>query len=824
MRLKSIKLSNIRSYVSSEIKFPEGSVLLSGDIGSGKSTILLAAEFALFGIKRGTLSGQALLRNGEKKGEVELCFEIEGKQVIIKRALKRSKRDVGQEAGYIIINNQKFDCTPVELKAKVLQLLGYPESLITKSKDLIFRYTVYTPQEEMKQILLENKDTRLNILRKVFGIDKYKKIRGNCEIYIRSLKEKKNLYKGEILDLDQKKKNKEEKQKEINKIDEKINPLLPEIEDIKKQLEEKNKELKQTEKSIKYFHELKKESEVNNAVLEQKNETIIQNKKQIENTQIQIQQLKQRIKTLAVKRPTDKKEPELEAEITKKEAQLNSVENNKKLVTEKLNHITENLFQIEQEIQDSKNKIKKIENKKQEIAEIEKDIKNKDILKKEVDEINKVVEEIKNVINRNKILIVNSENIKKKISKLDQCPTCMQSVNEAYKLNIHQKESKKVVTLTIAIENNKKLMKERASYQEELKKQLDSISEKEKLCDRLKTEIRLMEDSIEISRKKQKIIENLKKEKEKLTRELEELNKVDTAGTKQWIESVKQVLAELRNFKLEEKEKAHLADLVEEKTMDIEKIIKENTEVQKKIEELYSRKIKLGQELDNLSKIEKEYEGIRKELEQLQQKERKLEISKTSLEKEKEGVMKLVEELEKDIKTKEETKLKLTRILEIQNWLENYFIKLMHTMEKQVMIKIYYEFSELFQHWFNLIMEEETMTAKLDEEFTPIIEQNGYETDIEHLSGGERTAAALSYRLALNKVINDVQAEIKTKDLIILDEPTDGFSTEQLDKVRLVLEELSIKQVIIVSHESKVESFVDNVIRISKQEHVSGVV
>jgi len=81
----------------------------------------------------------------------------------------------------------------------------------------------------------------------------------------------------------------------------------------------------------------------------------------------------------------------------------------------------------------------------------------------------------------------------------------------------------------------------------------------------------------------------------------------------------------------------------------------------------------------------------------------------------------------------------------------------------------------------------------------------------------------LSYRLALNKVINDIVAEIKTKDIIMLDEPTDGFSTEQLDKVRDVLEQLNMKQVIIVSHESKIESFVENVIRVQKQDHASVV-
>ena len=58
---------------------------------------------------------------------------------------------------------------------------------------------------------------------------------------------------------------------------------------------------------------------------------------------------------------------------------------------------------------------------------------------------------------------------------------------------------------------------------------------------------------------------------------------------------------------------------------------------------------------------------------------------------------------------------------------------------------------------------------------------------------------------------------------MILDEPTDGFSSEQLDKIRDVLNELALEQIIIVSHERKIESFVDHVIQVRKEEHVSSV-
>ena len=87
MLIKKIKLKNIRSYIGEEIEFDKGITLLSGDIGSGKSTILLAIDFALFGLRKGYLSGNALLRNGEKEGSVELTFEIDEKEITITRNL-----------------------------------------------------------------------------------------------------------------------------------------------------------------------------------------------------------------------------------------------------------------------------------------------------------------------------------------------------------------------------------------------------------------------------------------------------------------------------------------------------------------------------------------------------------------------------------------------------------------------------------------------------------------------------------------------------------------------------------------------------------------
>ncbi|MBR9691271.1 SMC family ATPase, partial [Candidatus Woesearchaeota archaeon] len=254
MLLKSVKLENIRSYLNQQIEFPEGSTLLSGDIGSGKSTILLAVEFALFGTRGKKLSGNALLRNGKNEGSVELKFSINEKDIIVKRVLKRKKERVEQDSGYIIIDDVKKPATAVELKTMILDLIGYPKELVGKTKDLVYRYTVYTPQEEMKEILMEDEELRKDTLRKVFGIDKYKRIENNCVIVVREIKGRRKELLGKISDLEEKRQQKANAEKEIEGFDKEINGLIPKLELAKEEVDVNRKLLAEVEVNIQEYN------------------------------------------------------------------------------------------------------------------------------------------------------------------------------------------------------------------------------------------------------------------------------------------------------------------------------------------------------------------------------------------------------------------------------------------------------------------------------------------------------------------------------------------------------------------------------------------
>ena len=186
------------------------------------------------------------------------------------------------------------------------------------------------------------------------------------------------------------------------------------------------------------------------------------------------------------------------------------------------------------------------------------------------------------------------------------------------------------------------------------------------------------------------------------------------------------------------------------------------------------------------------------------------------------GWQSYTEELQKQIEKCKALQKSAETLKEYRIWLEDYFVPSLDIIEKQALLNINEEFNANFQKWFSMLIDDAGKEARVDEEFTPIVQQDGYEQDIYYLSGGERTSVALAYRLALNTIVQRVSTGMRS-NLLILDEPTDGFSKEQLAKVREVLDEIQSPQVIIVSHEKELESFADQVFRVTKVQGESKV-
>ena len=101
---------------------------------------------------------------------------------------------------------KKTESSLTEIKSKIVTLLGYPPEFVKKN-NILYRYTVYSPQEQMKQIILEDPEARLNTLRYIFGIDKYKQKKDNLYIVLLNQKTHAKILQTEINTLNQGKEN-----------------------------------------------------------------------------------------------------------------------------------------------------------------------------------------------------------------------------------------------------------------------------------------------------------------------------------------------------------------------------------------------------------------------------------------------------------------------------------------------------------------------------------------------------------------------------------------------------------------------------------------
>ncbi len=746
MIIKQVKLNNIRSYSDATIEFPTGSVMLSGDIGSGKSTILLSIEFCLFGLTS-EVDGNALLRNGKAQAEAELKMAIEGREIIVKRTLKKIKDSVRQDYGYIIMDGQKHEGTAVELKARVLELLGYPKELLTKSKSLIYRYTVYTPQEEMKLILLENNMNRLDTLRKVFQIDKYKRVKDNTVIALRAIREKAKLLGAKTDDLPDCERRKNELEGELRVIESCIAELLPRIELLENEITTKKAANEGIEEKSRALSELRKNLEVANARIKERDRLI----------------------------------KEGEAEISRAESEIKEIEQ-KISAAEGMNEKFSML----------------VFSARKESERLTEQISSKARLKDELGTVESELSKINAEIRKNQYITETSRKLVSGVTSLETCPTCRQPVSQDHKQHIESVENEKISAADKATEQQGIVRKAHEDTMHRIKKEIENIQSKESMLAALKAELSACEETIG-----------------ELGFEIRPYEAIHITTIE---------LAEMRRLNRILREGSSMKERANDRKKAMAGQSQRTTLLAQEKAELMKEAAYLTEQAIELRGVEDEIKAARKELEEIFRKEKELLMQKSSLNSSMLSVNKQITSLALDIEKKNSLRAEAEKLKKLTYWLDEHFTGMVDAIERQVMLRVHNEFNSFLQAWFSVLMEDENMSIRLNEEFTPIIEQNGYELLFDNLSGGERTSCALAYRLALNKVINDFSTGIRTKDLIILDEPTDGFSSEQLERVRDVLAQLNIAQTIIVSHESKIESFVDHVIRIEKDDGMSRVI
>ncbi|MCS7115467.1 MAG: SMC family ATPase [Nitrososphaerota archaeon] len=246
MKIEVVHLENVRSHVKSTVLFARGFNCLVGGLGCGKSSVLYAIDFALFGDPLGR-SYDYLLRDGAESGKVALQFVQNGKRYKITRGIKRRGKGISQDfdelklfEGETLIASLKGDAVAEQLKA------------ITGLDKELFREIVWVRQEHLKELLDVAPRERQRRLDELFGLSDYETAWSNLAGFQKEYEGEKRAYEKDP-DVAGLKKISEE----YNRLAEEFSLLEVEIQNLSARLKEAKRLLEEADLKLKRLEELK---------------------------------------------------------------------------------------------------------------------------------------------------------------------------------------------------------------------------------------------------------------------------------------------------------------------------------------------------------------------------------------------------------------------------------------------------------------------------------------------------------------------------------------------------------------------------------------
>jgi len=726
--LKSLSLENWKVHHSSVINFTKGTNIFVGKIGAGKSSVVDAICYALYGTypalqtKKLILSETIMFKPVKKdNAKVTLSFEYDSSNYKVEREIFSEKTNTAK-----LYLNDKLIAGPkqTDVNEKISAILDIDYNLFIK--------IVYSEQNEIDYFLKIQPGKRKEQFDSLFGINNLENIKINSRELSR------------LISFDK----------------DKQQALLKQIKD---QLQGFNLEVIETEK---------KELDINKQALEKEITDQEQKKKTIESEYFLEKEKKQRFEIFkSEKTILDSKFSETLSQLDEKKVpefaeSLNDLAIKKKQLEEKIK-------EIEEENKKSEITIKNLENQHAFYNEqLQLLAKEKENLISKIEEIDseklqKEKEELEeNLLNLNQSKLEKQtlfKDLTKSIEELKKgfsvCPVCdSQLTKEQIEQKLKEKQQLEIETKNAVgvIENNLK----------NLQQQKTTLSLKEKKA----------QENITL---KQRLEEQLKKEKELLS------------------------LKEDLELKLKEiPEKKETKDLQEQlkqisENIDYTKLLEKKKEIVSKLEEINSK-------IKSLDFSEEKYLSIFTDFKNIELKSTHLHSQKITLDKQEQNLKQTIEKYQK-LKSEETTLQSKVETQERNTQDVSYFTTAIESSQNQlrkVLVDNINKTLELI--WPKVYPYGDYLSARLRAENDYVLEvQTRDNTWIRVeglLSGGERTCAALSIRVAIALSLT------KKLGLLILDEPTHNLDNKTISMLSTILDkdlpEL-VDQIFIVTHDSK---------------------
>lgn len=808
MILDSLTLTNIRSHRNTTIEFPRGITIFSGHIGSGKSTILMGIEFALFGL--GSFKGESLLSKGADSGEVMLAFFVGDTRYEVGRTIKRNSKAVtlDSKGSYLRVNDVLEPLTTKQLKGRILDILGLNEPSSSNSKSRIYRYAVFTPQDEMKSILWDS-NKRFETIRKIFHIEEYQTAANNADFLRKEMKfEAAKLQSGsERLD---------GLRSELADVTQSMSAIADEI-SAKSQVERELAEQEQSARDevSRYEARMAEKGALDaqhagaRSKLEGEEHMQAECQRRMQENRTRAESIRSESDSIAgTPRPTERTVQQVSGEIARFEAL------NEKMIKTRadIGSITQRIDALGSRLQG-----------RVDAAAISAEADRCE------SELGSSMEALAEMGRTHEATGAARASASTEADMLNESVAALQKLgakcslcgHELTKEHMAQQGEERRVALAAARSKILALDEKYAAESEQLRTAEADADRLRRAADSLRKMIPDAEEHAAQSSELERLRADLKSDDAK--------NVVSPEPGFPAAESAQAPVTYLTALKdalvAYENAQRRAADIAGE----LGRLDAAHAGDREEMARSLERKRGLESEIGRISALLESYGGddaaasdAKARLEAVSESRARVREHISAKQAALDHAEQDISRLESHIAEAERLERRYKRYVAYMNWLSDFFIPSVYRIEKDVMLTLQRTFNESYREWYAKLIDDPTKDSYIDEAFAPIVEQDGYEQSVEYLSGGEKTSIALSYRLALNLTVRNTTESLES-NLLILDEPTDGLSRDQLVHVKDLLKGLDSKQIILVSHDAEMASHADHVFSVEKASGVTTV-
>jgi exonuclease SbcC len=770
---------NWKSHLDSEIKFSKGVNALIGIMGSGKTSVMQAIAFALFGTFSALGSKKLVIDDlimGKPQKKANAMVEVEfttgdndQKTYIVRRTLERGKGTVAAE---IHENGKLLEVNPQGVTREI-------ERVLQMDYDL-FQRAIYSEQNALDYFLQIPKGRRMQQIDEMLKLDRYEKARESAVFIKNRLLERRKEMLRVVEDL------------KARKLDEKLAGLKKEISKMEGDKSELEKNIGALEKERRKLSERVVEYEASHEML---NEAVKKGGALGSRIAEMHRQADGKRKKLAGARVSADTLKEMAGEITKLETSLFEKEMAMRELRNSVANANGRMLFSRDQIKEAKEKLTEGKEKDARLTKLGKSL-GMDCDKR----LTEMLEDLEALKKTLYSLMAEKNEMEKSLSDLkragDKCPVCESHIAEGRKKEILDHRLQHIIGIDLRIREAKDKLARESSRTEEFRKNVLEFAE-------LKRDLRDYDSFAAKLKEHGSKIKLLAKEASSLVVQIRRKEKEE--------KTARQMLEKLRV------RKDRAEDALKEKE-ELESLVKEINELEKQLSGIVSQRKSLERKLVGkdiksmrlaLQEAVAKSRGIETRLADASQMLKDKEVSQKEMAEQLEILAKYMNDTERYAVISESMDVFVSVLRSTQDQLRDEFLKTVNYIMNHVWGELYPygDFSEI--------------RLLVDKDYVLQLKSAREWMNADVVSGGERSLASLALRIAFSLAF--------TPNLrwLILDEPTHNLDRNAIDHFGTVLKdrmENIIEQVFLITHEERLSDYITgSTYRLERDKESDGV-